>query len=170
MKTLLLIVIVMFFEIGNLHAQDAPKKYFLEACMKGYKIQPSTVVLLYFSGFFNGYRDVLTYHYSEFKRHHSNANDQFWNPAISWTNKYKNHDPAQGPKFWGSTTIFVPVTDANHATESIGKYCMIAAIVIKIGEKRKPFKFYLMDAFLYTVAYNAGFWTTYELIYAPPKP
>ena len=122
MKTFLLIIMLIFFEIGNIHAQKDPPMY-------GYKIQPSTIVLLYFSGFFNGYRDVLNYHYYVFKDHHPNANDQFWNPAISWKNKYKNNDPSQGPKFWES----------------------------------------ICDFFIYSVAYNLGFWIPYELIYVPPK-
>ena len=38
----------------------------------------------------------------------------FWDPSESWKNKYKLNDPAYGPKFFGSTTIFVGLTDAWH--------------------------------------------------------
>lgn len=38
----------------------------------------------------------------------------WWNPNISWKNKYKNNDPTQGPKFFGSTTFLVWLTDAWH--------------------------------------------------------
>lgn len=62
-----------------------------------YKIQPTPVILCFFGGAFKGYSDVLNYHYSNFKKIHPNINDQFWNPELSWTNKYKNHDSLQGP-------------------------------------------------------------------------
>lgn len=38
----------------------------------------------------------------------------FWDPKISWYNKYKNKDPLAGPRFPGSTTLFVGLTDAWH--------------------------------------------------------
>lgn len=132
--------------------------------LDGYRIQPSTIVLVYFGGIFKGYGDVLNYHYPSFKRLHPNANDQWWNPDLAWTNKYKNGIPPE-PKFWGSKTIFVDLTTADHAAYGLSKYCMIGAVCIKIGEKGKPIKHYLLDALIYTAVYNAGFWTVYELAY-----
>jgi hypothetical protein len=149
------------FRVGDTIAKKG-----IDDFMLGYKIQPSTLVLVYFSGFFKGYHDVLDYHYPEFKRLHMGANDQWWNPDLSWKNKYKDGTPPEAA-FFGSKTIFVDVTSADHSTSGLSKYCMIGGICIKIGEKRKPFKFYVCDFLLYTIAYQAGFWTTYELIYAP---
>lgn len=37
----------------------------------------------------------------------------FWAQS-SWRNKYKNGDPKQGARFFGSTTVFVMFTDAWH--------------------------------------------------------
>jgi hypothetical protein len=37
-----------------------------------------------------------------------------WDPKKTSNNKYKNRDPAQGPRFWGSTTVFVWLTDPFH--------------------------------------------------------
>lgn len=63
------------------------------------------------AGFHNGIMDTLQFHYgsSPFPK-----GSLFWNPAASWRNKYKNGDPAQGPRFPGSTTIFVFLTDGWH--------------------------------------------------------
>lgn len=183
MKILLLLLLLIGFCANaqnppmppNLHGADSNLRVgsynygWLDNYMLGYKVQPSTLILVYFSGFFKGYNDVLDHHYVEFKRIHPNANDQWWNPKLSWTNKYKNHTSSQGAAFWKSTTLLVPVTDADHAASSLSKYCMIAAISIKIGEKGRPVKYYLCDALLYTICYNLGFWTTYEFIYRPPK-
>jgi len=53
---------------------------------------------------------------------------QWWNPDISWQNKYKYGDHASGPKFWGSTTIFVAITDASHMLRAITVICFSLAV------------------------------------------
>ena len=37
-----------------------------------------------------------------------------WQIDNSWRNKWKNGDPRQGEKFWGSSRWLVPFTDAFH--------------------------------------------------------
>jgi len=50
------------------------------------------------SGMLDGTVEGITWHYEEgFKPRCPKANDYFWNPALSWKNKYKNGDPQQGP-------------------------------------------------------------------------
>ena len=57
--------------------------------------------------------DTLQFHF--FKSKFSNFKKQlFWDPTISWKNKYKNGDPKQGPKFSFSTTLLVGLTDGWH--------------------------------------------------------
>lgn len=47
-------------------------------------------------------------------------NDGQWlNGIDSWKNKYKNGDPAQGARFFGSTNVFVFTTDAPHAANMV---------------------------------------------------
>lgn len=43
----------------------------------------------------------------------SKYNPLFWDASISWKNKYKENSMTE-PKFYGSTTIFVFVSDAWH--------------------------------------------------------
>jgi len=62
-------------------------------------------------GLFEGLMDKIMFHYEKsifcgFK------NQQFYNPYISWRNKYK--DDLKTPKFYGSTTFLVFLTDAWH--------------------------------------------------------
>lgn len=54
----------------------------------------------------------------------------YWYKSASWVRKYKNNDPKQGPKFFGSTTIFVNFTDAWHLFQSINYFLIVAAIVL----------------------------------------
>lgn len=70
---------------------------------------------MFASGMIDGTVESISWHYENgFKPAMPNANDQFWNPAVSWRNKYKNGDPAQGERFPGSTTMFASTTDAYH--------------------------------------------------------
>lgn len=57
--------------------------------------------------------DTLQFHYdiSIFKNF---KNQTFWDPKISWINKYKNNDPLKGEKFFLSKSLLVGLTDAWH--------------------------------------------------------
>jgi hypothetical protein len=59
--------------------------------------------------------DNLQFHYhkSIFKFNPVKYNQLFWDSSISWKNKYKENSMTE-PKFYGSTTMFVFVTDAWH--------------------------------------------------------
>lgn len=54
---------------------------------------------------------------------------QFWNPMLSWANKYKDVKTKE-PKFWGSTTIFVFVTDAWHLFKFIRNTSMFILVFL----------------------------------------
>ena len=79
------------------------------------------------AGLFNGVMDTLQFHYgsSPFPK-----DSLFWNPSLSWRNKYKNGDPGQGPRFPGSTTIFVLVTDGWHLMKALNLAFYRLAIVL----------------------------------------
>lgn len=72
--------------------------------------------------------DTLQFHYydSIFTR----FKEQFWNPTISWRNKYKDHDAPTPkiPRFFGSTTIFVSLTDAWHLFKSLAKISLFISL------------------------------------------
>ena len=122
-----------------------------------YKFQPVTTGLMVLSGASKGTADYLQFHYT--------GQSQFWNPDLSWRNKWKNGDPAQGEKFPGSSTVFVSLTDGWHMCNTVNKFSCIAAITIQIGGKKKPIKYYLLDFLTYSAAYSAGFVMTYEIIF-----
>jgi len=79
----------------------------------------------------------------------SQKKQNWFNPKISWKNKYKNNDPKQGAKFFGSTTFLVWTTDAWHFFQMImltsiqlvgaipiaiiiGKYVLVTTIILTI--------------------------------------
>lgn len=82
------------------------------------------ISILFFGlyGAFEAVMDTLQFkfHTSVFK----DLNQVFWNPEVSWQNKWKDGCPKFGPKFWGSTTWFVFVTDGWH----LMKWCRNRAL------------------------------------------
>src|SRR5215210_2801220 len=63
--------------------------------------------------------------------HELGRNNQFWDYAKSWKNKYKNIDAGDTrAAFIGSKGIFVGFTDAFHLTRMIDRGCTITSISI----------------------------------------
>lgn len=116
--------------------------------------------LITVSGAAKGFNETLMYHYKDFRRAFPDANHQWFNPAISWKNKYKDRDRTKGEAFPFSKSLLVAFTDQYHLNNFIHRGAMGAAIVIKIGEKQK-FTYYLIDFLYYTFCYQLGFATTY---------
>ena len=119
--------------------------------------------LTFASGMFDGGAESLKFHYSEVNRKY-NLNDNFWNPALSWKNKYRNGDPSQGEAFTGSTTVFVWTTDGYHLMRGMRNITAMTAISIQIGERQKWWK-YLIELATFYISYTIGFNLSYELIF-----
>jgi len=79
------------------------------------------------AGLFKAVSDVLADKFSSsvFR----NRNPFFWDKKQSWQNKYKNRDKDQGPRFPGSTTIFVFLTDAWH----LSNFFQYTLITVGVG-------------------------------------
>lgn len=117
--------------------------------------------LVFLAGAAKGFNETLHFHWKEFKRQFPGANDRWFNPSVSWKNKYRNNDPEAGPKFFGSTSVLIMFTDQYHLNNFINRASWGTALVIKIGEGKKPFKHYLLDLLYYGACHQAGFAATY---------
>jgi hypothetical protein len=81
----------------------------------------------FLAGAANGVMDTLQFHFAQSMfANPARFDAPFWNPAQSWKNKYRDGDPAQGPRFPLSTTAFVFLTDAWH----LAKFLMLKCIVL----------------------------------------
>ena len=99
-----------------------------------------TTTLLILSATFKAICDTLQFHFETSIFNHNTLNAWFWNPQLSWRNKYKNCEPEQGKKFFGSTTIFVWTTDAWHMFQMLYLNCFFLCLALHIdfgliGEK-----------------------------------
>lgn len=127
--------------------------------LNGNRLLTGGLVLL--SGAAKGFNETLEFNWHGFAAVFPKANPQWFWPQKSYLNKYKEGDPAKGAKFPLSTSVLVFATDQYHLNNLIHKATMTAALVIKIGDGKKPFKQYVFDALYYTACYQAGFGSVY---------
>ena len=120
--------------------------------------------LIFLAGAARGFNEGLQFQYNGFAKIFPDANKQWFYPAHSFRNKYKDGDPAKGPKFPLSTTVLVFLTDQYHLNNFIQRASITGALVIKLGEGKRPLKHYLLDFAYYTVCYQAGFHSVYTPI------
>ncbi|MGP8217408.1 MAG: hypothetical protein ACLQQ4_17705 [Bacteroidia bacterium] len=125
---------------------------------------------LFLSGMIDGTIESISFHYEGFKHCFPNANDQYWNPALSWTNKYKDGNPSFGPKFMGSTGTFVCFTDAYHGLRTCKNIINTGTIAfylnrVRCSSEKVKMRKVIIDALILTAIRNIGFYTTYSLLF-----
>ena len=117
--------------------------------------------LAFLGGASKGFNETLQFNYEIFRKKFPTANRQWFDPRVSWRNKYEGGNPDNGPKHFMSTSLLVMFTDQYHLNNFIHKASLMSALVLKIGEGKKPLKHYLLDLLFYTACYQAGFAATY---------
>ncbi len=94
--------------------------------------------------------DKIQFHFS--KSIFKDNKDIWWNPQISWKNKWKNGDPNQGESFFGSSTFLVFVTDAWHFFQ----FLFLSFIFLGVVFYSTMISWYL-DFFIYHIAFGIVF-------------
>ena len=56
--------------------------------------------LLFLAGASKGFNETLLFHWKAFRHTFPKANSAWFNPNVSWTNKYKNGDPNSEEDIW----------------------------------------------------------------------
>lgn len=79
------------------------------------------VVFFVLPGVFEAVMDTLQFHFHD--SIFSRFNQKFWNPSISWMNKWKDGCKKFGPKFFLSTTLLVFTTDGWHLMKWFRNRC-----------------------------------------------
>ena len=76
----------------------------------------------------NAVMDVLAFKFK--KSIFSSFNREFWDPSKSWRNKYKNGYESEGPKFFGSTTFLVWITDGWHLFQFLSNSLIVLSMIL----------------------------------------
>jgi hypothetical protein len=127
---------------------------------------PLKLGLMFISGAADGMTQVIAFHPDKFFAQHPNANRQFWDNSISWRNKHKNGDPAQGPAFQFSRGVLAWTTDAFHLFRTGSRLTAVAGLTIPLYRgSEKKLRHYAAEIGLSGLAWSAGFHTTYTLLY-----
>ncbi len=137
---------------------------------KDYLITGSSMLV---TGMLDGTVESISFHYDNgFKPRFPHANDQYWNPAISWENKYKNGNQALGPAFTGSTSVFAWTTDAYHCLRTTARAMDVGTLAYYINHttteqisKRRKRMNMLCDFAVLTVIRSIGFSLTYNVLF-----
>lgn len=127
-----------------------------------WKKEIAPISLMFGAGFFEGQNELMRHDYAAFKNMWPGARDQWWDPEVSWKNKYKNYDQTQGPRHWGSTNVLVFTTDGYHATQMAKRLCFFTAIGIG-NWPVKNFKQFMIRVLVYALVNRAGFYAGYEI-------
>ena len=110
-----------------------------------------TLILVALASVCNAVMDVLKTRYNT--SIFNNLSHQTWlKPALSWRNKWKNGDPSKGPKFFGSTTFLVFLTDFWH----LAKFFMLLFLSFAIVFREPMFAWYI-DFFIYYCTFTIPF-------------
>lgn len=76
----------------------------------------------------NALMDTIQFHWYKF-RWNNKVNPLFWNPAISWKNKYINGNPIDGLRFKGIFGFMANFLDAWHLFKMLMIICFALSIV-----------------------------------------
>lgn len=112
-------------------------------------------VLVFASGAFEGVMDHLQFH--------GDNGNKFWDPAVSWRNKYKGGNPANGKTFAGKYMVWT--TDGWHMMKFGRNITMFAGFTLKVttGTKKRWY-WYAVEGVGYWAINRAGFNLTYYLL------
>lgn len=122
--------------------------------------------LAFFSGMADGLNQTINYHYDKFDPNHSR--DKFWNPKVSWKNKYKDWDGGdKRAAFPLAKTSLVALTDGHHLTRMLDRSFLIGSLVYNFKDGFKGNRWYIVGAEIAGIMLvrSAGFELTYSIIY-----
>lgn len=113
---------------------------------KGKNISRNTCFIL--AGFLDGFNQELLFHYSKVKDKLPYLNDQYFDPSISWKNKYESN-------ILFSETLLVGLTDGYHLTRTLNKGFVIGGVLLldyKKGSFKRCLKQFGIGSCLYVIS------------------
>jgi len=125
----------------------------------------ATISTQFAAGMFSGVGDAMLFNYNQTWLPKGSETlfgktEQYWNPAISWRNKWRAGDPAKGEKFPLSSTALVSLTDAWHLADMLERTSMQSFVFTYTPppKGRHRWKAQAIDFILIKLFYSAG-WT-----------
>ncbi len=137
-----------------------------------------SLILMCLAGICKAIQDTLQFHFD--KSIFTKGNKFFWNPQLSYLNKYKVETSAitglpvvnlDKEKFLGSSTVFVAFTDGWHLFGMLNHFLICAAIVLysPITPIKIKVLSILVDFLIIKIAHQSIFHAFYTWIFARKK-
>ena len=118
------------------------------------------MILVLLAGISEAVMDKLQFHYDK-SVFISLPHQIFWDPLISWKNKWKDGDKNNGEKFWGSSTIFVGFTDAWHFFKLLKNLFTFGGLLL-IAVFTKPVIYIIILFIIARIIYGLAFTTFFD--------
>lgn len=93
------------------------------------------LLLMIISGVANAVMDKIQFHFHD-SIFRNMGSWEFWNPEVSWSNKWKDGCKDKGERFFLSSTVLVFTTDAWHLFKFVRvNSLIIGSLVVGLGVK-----------------------------------
>ncbi len=115
------------------------------------------IVFIYLAGMSEGIMDWLQFRYC------FTGNSKFWNPALSWVNKWKE-GTTNIERFWQSSRALVFLTDGWHLMKFIRNLFIFLTVFFAFTQGYENTEALILTL-ICRLAYGIGFAITYNLIH-----
>ena len=127
------------------------------------KVRIKLVILssLFFclAALFNAGQDSISHHYNTSFANALDLNEQFWNPSISWQNKYVERDPSKGRRkidlLLFKFDVPAAFTDGWHLLKTASIFFLILCpLSLLPGQFRYKFYYFVILSLCWNVTFN----------------
>jgi hypothetical protein len=118
-------------------------------------------LMMIYAGICSGWMDLIQFHW-DLAPDWMKAKPEWFNPSISWRNKWKNGDFMQGEKFKWSSTFLVWLTDGWHNFKFRIEVCIFVSFgIIPFLQLPSPWMYLLLPIW-FRICFGVGFWKGYK--------
>lgn len=121
-------------------------------------------LMFFIAGLSEGLMDWLQFRLPHDFSRDDLRNSQYWNPLLSWKNKWHDGDPKNGEAFCQSSRLFVFLTDGWHMMKFIRNIFIFAAVLV-VATCELTIVQALIGVVLCRLMYGVGFAVTYNWIH-----
>jgi len=119
-------------------------------------------IMFMIAGFAKAIMDTLQFHYST--SIFSNFKSQFWDPSVSWQNKYSNLDTLTTKKLFWIIPYPVFLTDAWHLFQFIFLNSIFLGIFILLFVQIQSIQWIIITSIAERIVFGLSFWAGYNIL------
>jgi hypothetical protein len=118
-----------------------------------------SAIFFILAALFNAGQDSITHHYNTSFAKALSLDEGFWNPSLSWMNKYIDRDPAKGRRKIDLLLFKIEVpaafTDGWHLLKTVSIFFLILCpLVLLPGRFRYKLLYFVILAVCWNVTFN----------------